>query len=87
MKKKTKKAVKVLKKVTAKKVKKVQNKRAKKRKTTKKYKRAPLLNFKVDSKDRKAIAKKANKHVAGNVSAWTRYAAIHYVPPKGVVIR
>ncbi len=71
-----KKAVKKLKKKASAKVKRAPTKKAK-------AKPRQIMNFKIDSKDRKALSVLAKKFAQGNLSAWLRHAGLRYQPKRG----
>jgi hypothetical protein len=45
-----------------------------------------LINLKVTGKDRKLLNRMALVHAGGNLSAWLRYAGLHYRPKASEVI-
>lgn len=47
---------------------------------TPKKEKLTLINIKVSEEDRKLLMSQAKRYADGNLSAWLRYAGIHYVP-------
>lgn len=84
-----------MKKVQAKKQKKASKKETKKKpakkvaapkKALEVREKLQLVNLKVKGKDRKMLVALAKKFANGNLSAWLRYAGLHYKPAKTVAI-
>ncbi len=45
------------------------------------------FHIKMSEAQKKAIQKKANFYCEGNISKWMRYAAMHFVPHDGELIK
>jgi len=46
-----------------------------------------LINIKVNGKDRRALLAAAEKYAGGNLSAWLRFAGLHFKPVKTLIVR
>lgn len=52
----------------------------------KKQKTKPI-HVKMSEAQLRALKKKANRHCEGNLSKWMRYAALHFIPHEGEIIK
>ena len=46
-----------------------------------------IVNLKVSSKDRSGLVKNAKRYAGGNLSAWLRYAGLHFTPAKSETVK